>query len=355
MRCVLGGPGEVFCSIDPQKTGLAAVQKFLPDLEAPTSKKEGEALKEHLSELLDLQTVRTRGVPEGSRFALVMIEADYRMKRMAIGIEKVSGLDSNLEALIEMTESGNYQPNMAHWWFTPSYEPFLTNGDGTIFKFQGQGVKLLNEEVYVDRQGNRSGAGQASPQWDKFSQGFSQKFAKLEERFPVYADLHNLFDLMMVAGLIAQQNAADWFSDTALLDAEQYKLPLGSQPAFAEPAVTYQLHGRREGKQRCSWVTVSYGGVSMRPADFLTPQNIKAAPAGEIAAIPNLLVEKAGGSTANASKGEGSAAKEGTPASSKSVAATEDAQPGKKDGAIANVASSASRWWANVKTSEKAE
>lgn len=268
LRCVLAGDGEVRCSIDPQQRGLAAMQQYKYDW--TTKRDVAEEMRREVMDRLGLQLVRVSGVPSGSRFSLVLIEADYRMKRMALGLEKVLGLTSHLDTLVDLAEHGQSRPTLARWWFTPWYEPVLTSPDRAVFKLRGQALKVLNEEVFVEANGARRGSGQSNPEWDRFSVSFTKLLPSLETTVPAFADLHNLFDLMMVAGLIRHEQHGDWLNGSALLDAELLPITTGRQPERAEPVVTYRLHQKSEAGRRKAFTTIAFGGVSMRPSDVLT-------------------------------------------------------------------------------------
>jgi hypothetical protein len=326
LRCVLGGPGEVHCSIDPQREGLASARDYYAALkQAPDDNRAAETIRSEFTRRLDLQVVTTQGVPAGSRFARVLVEADYRMKRMAIGIEKMPGLPTHLDAVVEHTQAGDMDPTMARWWFTSQYEPFLTNADQTVFRFRGPGVRLLNEEMFVGRDGSLDGAGRPNRDWDRFSQTFTRLFARLETQFPVFADLHNLFDLMVTAGLIQQQQAGTWLDGSALLDSAVYQIPTGLQPKWTEPVFTYRFHTRKDGGVRRRLFSIAYGGVSIRPTEALaTPFELDRQ--GELDGVG----------------GRGSALATEKPATADSAQTQ-----GKRPEADSN--RSASRWWADMK------
>lgn len=266
LRCVLGGPGEASCSMDPQRAGLEGLQRFLGQNRLDINDPRGsERFAEGIAKAYGLQTIQTGGVPEGSRFALVMIEADYRMKRIAVGLEKVAGVTSHLDVLSDLAAQGAQGERMARWWFTPDYDAIRTNEAGTLFQLVGRGVKLQNEEVLIDRQGGRQGTGKASADWDRFSDSFSQRFPELEAKDPVFADLHNLFDLMMVAGLVRFQGRSSWLADSTLLDPAAHAVPTRRQPKLAEPVVNVIVN-RQGRKYLANW---AYGGVSVRPASVV--------------------------------------------------------------------------------------
>jgi hypothetical protein len=221
-----------------------------------------------------------------------MIDADYRMKRMAMGLEKVTGLTTHLDTIAELNDgSPSTRTPLARWWFTASYDAVVSDPDQNVFRFVGQGMKLLNEEVFVDREGNRTGSGRSSANWDKFSQGFSKLLPKLEEKFTVFADLHNLYDLTMVAGLIRQQGAGDWFNGSALLDESAFAIPSGNAPKFAEPVVTVKRTKRSaSGDRYLNLISLALGGVSMRPYEVLGgPSSVKVNPTVGNVDVPTTL------------------------------------------------------------------
>lgn len=336
LRCVLKGPGEVFCSIDPQREGLAAARKYFSSQSSrPIAQRDVDDLRDEFTRRLELQTVATRGVPDGSRFARVLIEADYRMKRMAMGAEKVAGLPTHLDAVAEHTESGDTNPSMARWWFTTRYDPFLRNSESTVFRLRGPAVQLMNEEMLVADDGRLQGVGRASRDWDRFSQTFTKLFSRIETQYPVFADLRNLFDLMMVAGLIRQQNASDWLAGSALLESTAYSIPSGSQPRHAEPVFTYRFHGRTRKKL----FSIAYGGVSIRPSDALAAAPPAVDTAGELGAMT--VQPLAAPASSDSSPEKADAAKSDTAGRSSAASAT---SPSSNDRPASDA-----RWWSNLK------
>ena len=80
------------CSIDPTKEGLAAMQQFLrgigTTLSGPPNNQVAMNIANGLQTSLGMQRVSINGVSPQTHFALVMVEADYRMKLIGIGLEK---------------------------------------------------------------------------------------------------------------------------------------------------------------------------------------------------------------------------------------------------------------------------
>lgn len=311
MRCVLNGRGAVDCSIDPTRDGLASVRKLVP--ENISNKQQADTFKKRVAADYGLQSVRTGGVPADSKFALTMIEADYRMKRLALGVEKFSGLHSHLDTLVSLAGTGSTTFNLARWWFTPNYRPVVASEDGTVYQIRGPALKLLNEEVMFDESGNRRGTGRSSEDWDRFSKSFTKQLPTMETKILAFADLHNLFDLMLAAGLIKHLGHADWFVDSAFVDESVYAMPKYPVAKKAEPVVGHDLSKNMQVRRYI--FTFCYGGVSMDPGSILNSGGFAAAsPDG----LPNLLGAHSGNGNSSATvpgtagKGTGNASKPGT-------------------------------------------
>jgi hypothetical protein len=269
LRCVIQGGGEVKCSIDPRKEGLAKAFEY--DIPAVNgTETQADEVRKEIQERLGMQTVMTDGIPAGSRFARAIVDADYRMKRMAMGLDKVAGLFTHADAVARLTVSGSKKTNMARWWFTPAYEGVECDADETVFRLLGPAMKLLNEEVLVDETGTRRGTGRSSPNWDQFSQNFTRMLPELEKKNTAFADLHNLYDLTMFAGIMKRQGCADWFAGSALLDEKTYSIPTGLQPKLAEPVVTTRVIKRNAAGDQRIFLSVALGGVSMNPGSMLS-------------------------------------------------------------------------------------
>ena len=76
------------CSIDPRPEGLAAMQQFIAKIGRVNPQAGVDAIVQGLKESLGPQTVTVQGVSPTTHFAQVLVEADYRMKLIGIGLER---------------------------------------------------------------------------------------------------------------------------------------------------------------------------------------------------------------------------------------------------------------------------
>ncbi len=148
----------ISCSIDPTKEGLQRMQDFLRHtgsrLSAATAQSQTQEIVTGLKESLGLQSVRITGVPATTHFAQVLVEADYRMKLIGIGLERPP-----VKQFVNYVDRAN--PRMVgrnalqRWYFVPDYECVREAADGLAMEMVGNGVKLVNADEIVSADGSR--------------------------------------------------------------------------------------------------------------------------------------------------------------------------------------------------------
>ncbi|MCA8993804.1 MAG: DUF1598 domain-containing protein [Planctomycetaceae bacterium] len=243
------------CSIDPTKENMANLQNYLRQNSTVTTPAGAAQRYGVMARVLGMQEVSLWGVPQESHFASVLVEADLRMKRISLGIERpgVKGIRSQLSLL---KPQGN---SLQRWWFVPQYDPVNVDADHTVFQLSGPRVKLLAQEEYSDAAGNRFDAASTRQSTEVFAQLFTEHYAELAEKELVFAELQNLFDLAVLGAIVNREQLderAEWLADTFLNDE---RLPLNKYPVpqFVESAST----NRRAGQ----FVIGLVGGVELHP------------------------------------------------------------------------------------------
>jgi hypothetical protein len=219
-------------------------------------------------EALGDQIVTTGGVPAGSRFARVMVEADYLMKQMGVGTIKVRDITSHIESQSKRNKEGDYGLTLARWWFTSQYEPLDANKSRTVFAIRGPRLRLLSEEMMLAETGDRRGSGR--PSRDQFADDFTDKIEELQARYPAFSDLANLYDLVLVAALMEREGWANDWADSIWGDEKRWPTPIGVVPKRAEAVATCETRKAKDPQgERSLLFSVAYGGVSIRPAALI--------------------------------------------------------------------------------------
>ena len=189
--------GTLGCSIDPKPDNLKRLNDYLAQNSFPASADVAKSRYPQMAKALGMQDVRIWGIPAESHFAEVLVEADYRMKLISVGLETtpVKTLKSHLSML---GANGN---SMQRWWFIPLYDSCLKSEDGLAYQLVGQRTQLSSQEEVVDQGGQRSAAAVTRVSTQKFAQHFTEKFPELANVSPAFAELQSLIDLAVVAAL----------------------------------------------------------------------------------------------------------------------------------------------------------
>ncbi len=273
LRAFASGHGKVDfigCSIDPTKEGLASMQSYLKQFGGSVGPNaDARGIARGMKDSLGMQTVSIQGVPVTTRFAQTLVEADYRMKLIGIGLE-VPAIPMQSWVARANPNSGSAS-SMQRWYFTANYSGVKVSPDSSVLKLEGNGVKLVGEDERVDRAGNRSKSTKAAdPASKAFTREFSEKFEKLAEVTPVFYDMRNLFDLSVCCAFIQEQDfcgQAGW--DLGCLgDENRLKVEIANAPRQVETAVNAIWRGSR-------LMTPIGGGVLISARKLATSDSIE--------------------------------------------------------------------------------
>jgi hypothetical protein len=269
---------NIGCSIDPTQNGLAALQQFLRAFGPHASRAQTIQFANGVRTSLGMQEVTLNGVPGDTHFAQVLVEADYRMKLIGIGLEKPP---IRLVSFVDKVNPSQVSRNaLFRWFFVPDYQCVRRSVDGLAMELVGDGVKLVGEDELVSAAGQRQVSGGGNRASQAFVHSFTQKYPELAARSPVYAELRNLIDLVIAAAYIQQEDLygkAGWTMDI-----------LGSEEAYA--VRTYNAPLKAESVVNAMWkgntlMTPIGGGVEIQAELALTPENVLRDEDGKVAEL----------------------------------------------------------------------
>ncbi len=266
----------IACSIDPTQEGLASMQRFLRSTGSFATPAMTQQIVSGLRTSLGLQKVTIGGVPANTHFAQVLVEADYRMKLIGIGLEKPP---VRMVSFVDRASPAQVSRNaLFRWYFTPDYQCLRTTKDGLGMQLVGDGVKLIGEDELVSAQGGRTSAGRGSKASQVFVTSFTKKYPELAERSPVFAELRNLIDMSVAAAFIQKQDYYGKSGWTMPLLGDESKFPVQTYhaPQKVGSAVSAIWKGNR-------LMTPIGGGVQIEAARALKPANLLADENGKLA------------------------------------------------------------------------
>ena len=199
------------CSIDPTEEGLANAHAFLNESAAkPLRPGQRSKWLEQLRSQIGLQNIRVFGIDGHSRVSQVIVEADYRMKLIGIGLEEGTADVPSYLQMIKLAAGESPRPmDVLRWWFTVNYDAVLTSPDRDVFEIRGQGIKVLGENEMLTAAGKQIHTEKADPLNAEFAHNFTKHFTDLAAKYPIYAELQNVFDLALVASLLKSEGLAD--------------------------------------------------------------------------------------------------------------------------------------------------
>jgi len=274
-----GHPGDrlIGCSIDPTKEGLAAMQDFLRKVGRVNPQGPVDEIVAGMKQALGPQTVTVQGVPAGSHFAQVMVEADYRMKLIGIGLESPP---VKMPTWIELASDGAVAANtLQRWYFVPDYGCVRIAEDDLAIELVGEGVQLLGADEVVRPDGTRLSATRSDRASKTFTEAFTRKYVEIAARSPVYAQLRTAIDLVVTAAYLQEHDAygkAGWAAEK-LLDEKTCPVERLTPPAQAETAIHAVWKNNR-------LLTPIGGGVTINPRLALDAPNLLMDEKGEVGA-----------------------------------------------------------------------
>ena len=150
-----GGQGFFMCSIDPKQEQVKAVQELVAKHGDLSAKNVG-AFTKHAADTLGLQNVIVQGIPQDSRIASVIVDADYQMKLIGIGKrEGAAGMKSYFD-LISREERRGSSMDALRWWMTVGYDAIYVAPNQQAFEFSGRSIRCLSENQIVKPDGTHA-------------------------------------------------------------------------------------------------------------------------------------------------------------------------------------------------------
>ncbi len=260
------------CSIDPTQEGMARYAAYMNSLGGRMDRSRTKQIFGGMEQAMGPQAVRLFGVAHSSRFALAMLAADYRLKRISLGHDPspVKDFVNYLDLAAKTFHPG---PQKQHrWWFQAQYDAILETPDHLAFQLIGQGVKVVTAPTSLAQQPGVK----AAPEAEEVAETFTKHFTAIAQKQPVFAELQNLISLAATAELIAekqdQPGGRRHWQPRHFLDAKACGLREYYVPKHVPAISNYRLIQNRH------WLISISGGVDINPKKLIDPKNRKPEP-----------------------------------------------------------------------------
>lgn len=250
---------SISVSIEPTQEGQSRLDALLKQVRVGPGFDPAK-LEPAMKEAFGPQQVKLTTVPTNSRMARTLVAADYRMKRLAMGLEQspIKQVPSYLEMVRNGAPQTGTQPR---WWIACDYDAILHSDDRLAWQLTGTGIKAMTEDEIVNAAGQRSGTGKANKQAQRWADSFTENFDKFCSVNAAFGDLRNVMDLNIVATVIhAHQLEQVAGCQLSLLRGESGNLdtPSWNTPKSISPECSF-VRGSR------GWTVTASGGVEINP------------------------------------------------------------------------------------------
>jgi hypothetical protein len=245
------------CSFDPDPARLVQTRTMLSQNTTASSLAEARQGFIRAGSVLGNWQVSVFGVPQGSSVALGFVEADFMLKRIALGVRQadVRSVRSHL-ALLRPGDN-----MLSRWWFVPDYDAIERDEAGTMFRLDGPRIQLRAQEELVDANGNRTNAPTSKRSTRQFARQFNGSVERVVRKIPAFAHLQNLIDLSVAMSVVRSATQAGTLEVHAdlLRDAERLPLPVYTIPR----EVPSEVNARKASSRTV--VGLIAGGVTIAP------------------------------------------------------------------------------------------
>lgn len=245
-----GGSSPFGCSIVPRQQALAATQEYLRRTGAEPLEPGGR--KKWLSDLRDTlgsQDVKFFGLTPNSHAALVLLVADYHMKLIGMGLaDSVPDVTNYLDTVQLDADGSAPAMSVLRWWFAMNHGPVQTDATRKLFRLPGDGVKVLSENELLAARGERVHTNQSEELNQRFANSFTVAFGEISEKYPLYGELENLFDLALALAIIEREQLlerAGW-QPVLLKDSAGLPLPALRIPGEVQTVVNHRMINSRQ-------------------------------------------------------------------------------------------------------------
>src|ERR1700754_151439 len=191
------------------------------------------------------QTVRVEGMPRNSRLAKILVDADYRMKKVSQGtvtLPIASPFPSHHAAQLAEWRAAATRGDVGRGWNTRywfeagrfnyqgSREADMSLLDGDTVFFESAEVVLRDEDQRLAAQGT-SASGKINPVARAFSCAWTRRMDDVSRCEPIWRDMHNMFRHFAVARVMVERKAFTRVSFTGDFLLDRYPVVQVPLPA----------------------------------------------------------------------------------------------------------------------------
>lgn len=258
------------CSIDPDTQSLSRLLSIGEKFDKAKNIKEQKTFEKlWYNECETPQRVRIFGCPFNTRFAQVMVQADYDMKNIINGKDDLAipsfqnltllTMQKGKKAFRKTGKVPDFGFNYNRYWFHPKDITYYC--EKGMVSLKNCTVQLLTERQQVSKTGNLLGMGDSDSLAQLFIDQFNNHFSKISRIRSIFQELENLYRFSALAQALKHKPGfAPTFLGYLLNDYTIHNVDVAKNLP-GRSRLTYQKLATAT-----HWIRVSYpscGGVSM--------------------------------------------------------------------------------------------
>ena len=223
------------CSIDPYSHNSKRLERIAQSITPHISRSLLQEIKQFEEACTALQEVNVYGIPFHTRFAKIMVQADYKMKKYVDGSESLPFedysclIDIYIAKMIRDVENNESPPlvmtNWNRFWFYPGPQ-FLTESDN-IVRIDRCPVYLLTNRIYHSG-GQLRDSRQVDCLAEKFAEYITLNYNKIKKVLPIYQELENVFRFVALSRAIHLKSAHEKSGIDLSYLLHQFPIPVDS-------------------------------------------------------------------------------------------------------------------------------
>ena len=275
-------------SLEHRQESIQRVQEFIRATQQPKTAAARTDYGRRLQESWGPQDAVTGGVPVNTRFNKVMVDADWEMKRISLGL-----LDTGVEQFptyVDLAFEDWRRRVMAEglkarkpeggsrFWFFPAYADFAHSEKQDAVEIPRDPVELLTETHFRNIAQGKQIAQEPSVAARDFVRAFTTNYGAVAENNPLFADLRNLFDWVAVTRLIRLLDAPRRIGWDMGFLGKGYPVAELKVPATMPGQVALRHAEVKVAQGTASLVFPARGGVSIDVDRTVSPEHFRVDP-----------------------------------------------------------------------------
>lgn len=260
----------VGCTINPKPDALSRLAEFnrtSPSVVRQAAQAQTAVRKvQGMRSALGLADIIVFGIAPETNMARVLVEADYRMKMIAVGLEPPPIPMATFMGSLQYPPPRSFQ----RWWFTPDYQAVALSPDKTSLGIVGDSVQLLTEDYDITKSGQlyKTGKNPSGPA-ATYAKTFTKQYPRIARMSPVFQQLRNAIDMLVVAAFLRQERVLERvdLQDSCFMDPTISLASNGTEPLQAA-CVANAIWKRQR------LIAIAGGGVSIQARQALDAENL---------------------------------------------------------------------------------